>query len=258
VSIVVLIVFVAFAIAIAHTLATDSRRRERERFEAAAKAMDEIERRDGFGVSGFKDGRRVSVSWRKDGIGESTLVACELPDVKFALELLPQGRGRERQIRDGEAIDVQLGDEAFDSCWMVEGAPADIVRRVLDAPTRQRLTALGLNKLDQPSAHELRLCAPPGRPPEWIREAVALMAHISGAVDRAFADSDHEANVKAATAASPYRGEVRESDAPAARAAEMQQLHLAQNRRANAWAIKWFVVILGILVAAFIAAAYSR
>ncbi len=44
--------------------------------------------------------------------------------------------------RAGTAIDVEVGNAAFDAAYMVEGAPSDLVRATLDPPAQKAIIAL--------------------------------------------------------------------------------------------------------------------
>ena len=222
----------------------------RNRVDAAAAAMDTVLARSSDEVRGIKDGCAVSVRiYTEQGRGARKwiLVGCELPAAGLALELRRQGPLQKWQIRHGQAIDVKLGDPAFDDAWLVEGAPADIVRRVLDAETRERLSALYMEGVAQPDDRHLLLRAEGWRDPQWIREAVAVMAKMATAVEPAFAASDSEASARAAVRAAPYRGDVVGTDAPAQRASELAGLRQARDKRFRAGVI---AVLIGISIVA--------
>lgn len=58
------------------------------------------------------------------------------------LHLRPQDEAEIRSVTKGEAIDLQLDDPSFDAAWIIEGAPAERVTRVLADPAlRARLLA---------------------------------------------------------------------------------------------------------------------
>jgi len=224
------------------------RRRKVQLFDGAAEAMDKVDERDSRSISGVKNGVEVSVSWRKDSEGRyQTLVGCRLPDTKFALELFPQTEAEERRIRKGQRIDVQVGEPLFDLVWVVEGAPVDVVRRVLDPRVRTGLMSLGVEDLTQPTDRYLRLRARGLRDPAWVEEAIAVMAHIGAAVEPAIAASDMDAAVKAQMTGAPYRGEVRTTDAAARRARELEQLRETRRARKVAVAMKWVAIAAAIV-----------
>jgi hypothetical protein len=45
-------------------------------------------------------------------------------------------------VHAGLAIDLQLGDTAFDRAFIVEGAPSDVVRALLTSPLRESLLSM--------------------------------------------------------------------------------------------------------------------
>jgi len=67
----------------------------------------------------------------------------EVPCLPVVLQLRPQTRAEARQIETRRAVDLATGDAAFDSAFIVEGAPADVVKEWLDAETRARALAAG-------------------------------------------------------------------------------------------------------------------
>lgn len=76
-------------------------------------------------------------------------------DVAFSpcpvlLHLRPQNADEERSVEQGQAIDLRVGDPAFDAAWIIEGAPAERVTRILaDAGLRARLLAFA--RIERPS-----------------------------------------------------------------------------------------------------------
>jgi hypothetical protein len=76
-------------------------------------------------------------------------------DVAFSpcpvlLHLRPQNADEERSVEQGQAIDLRVGDAAFDAAWIIEGAPAERVTRILaDAGLRARLLAFA--RVERPS-----------------------------------------------------------------------------------------------------------
>jgi hypothetical protein len=246
-------------VAVVLIVGLDQRRRRRELVAAAAAAMDSVQARDSTGVNGKKNGWFVYVTVRKEGRSNYvTTVGCELPNFPFELELRPQGLMQEREIVKGQAVDVAVGDPTFDAEWVIEGAPADVVRRVLTESIRDRWTALGPDELKQPSAHDLQLRARGIRENYWVERSIQIMADIAAAIEPAFAASDMEARSKAEVVGSPYRGEVREPDTTAERARELAELHAVRNRRAVAVGLRWFIVAVAILGGAVLLGIYGR
>ncbi len=69
----------------------------------------------------------------------------------FEMDLRPETRWGQRDVEHGRAIDLVLGDPQFDESFLVEAAPAELARALVDAETRTamlafhpcRLTVLG-------------------------------------------------------------------------------------------------------------------
>ena len=57
------------------------------------------------------------------------------------MELRPETPHEVSQVEHGRAIDLVLGDEAFDDSFIVEAAPSDMARALLDRNTRTALLA---------------------------------------------------------------------------------------------------------------------
>ena len=55
------------------------------------------------------------------------------------MDLRPETRWGVRDVEHGRAIDLVLGDEAFDDSFLVEAAPADMARALLDREARTAL-----------------------------------------------------------------------------------------------------------------------
>jgi hypothetical protein len=82
-----------------------------------------------------------------------TLCRLTLPVERppFEMDLRPETRWEIRDVEHGRAIDLVLGDEQFDDSFLVEAAPADHARTLIDVQTRTamltfypcRLTVIG-------------------------------------------------------------------------------------------------------------------
>jgi hypothetical protein len=89
-------------------------------------------------------GRYTLGEVQDDDDGPSTHCRVPLPEgvLRFAMELRPQTAAEQRALERGDAIDVELGDEVFDRAFVIEAAPGDVVRVLLDEPARAALLAL--------------------------------------------------------------------------------------------------------------------
>ena len=244
--------------------------------ERVARELNDIKYLSAHTLEGIKDGRKVKVWFENhegrleiedftgpivDELGGRTvysgrprrltwtLVECELP----ARELVLRVR---RQFGSTQGmVDVEVGDEPFDRRWVVEGAPADVVRHVLDEPTRKRLDALAPHALEQPEPNVLRLRAQLARESPWIVDAVTLLVSIANGIDRAYDEADREAMARAEPTGSPYRGEVRTIDVEAERARELERLRRV---RAPAGGFGVAIVIFFVTAALVIVALVRR
>src|SRR5262249_28729722 len=122
----VIYLFLVTTIALVALIATHTvvHKKQRAALDAAEKAMDpsDVKNRSPVRVKAVSHGRVVSFGLAKELYGRPfTLVSVELPPTDLSLELRRQGFLEKIRIRRGQAVDVNLGDPAFDSEWVVEG-----------------------------------------------------------------------------------------------------------------------------------------
>jgi len=111
---------------------------------------------DLVGQSGYLAGtlRGLSVEMRyyparKQSPARTVTTVAGIP-ATMLLHLRPQTDEEVEQVRKGDALDLDLGNPAFDAAWIVEGAPAARVERVLRHPWFfDRFMALAIQ--DRPS-----------------------------------------------------------------------------------------------------------
>lgn len=98
------------------------------------------------GVIGTARGVTITFRFITKGSGSGaeswTEVVALGPFAEIDLELRPSGVLESWQVARGDAVDVEVGDPAFDKAFVVEGAPAAAVKKLLDAPLRKDLLAL--------------------------------------------------------------------------------------------------------------------
>ncbi|HEX3770733.1 MAG TPA: hypothetical protein VHV30_07715 [Polyangiaceae bacterium] len=71
-----------------------------------------------------------------------TICEAWLPEASpLEMELRPETERELRNLEQGRAIDLVLGDEAFDDSFVVEAAPSDMARALLDRNARTHLLA---------------------------------------------------------------------------------------------------------------------
>jgi hypothetical protein len=87
--------------------------------------------------------RYVAVNGSKSGKGH-TRASAQVPPGGAVLELhlVPESARDKERVQRGEEVDVVVGEPLFDQAFVVEAAPAETVRALLDARTRSTLRAL--------------------------------------------------------------------------------------------------------------------
>jgi hypothetical protein len=111
---------------------------------AARFGIHDLVGREGY-LAGTLRGLAVEMNfrpYRKQSPSRTVITVAGVP-ATILLHLRRQTDVESEQVRQGKAIDLVLGDPAFDAAWIVEGAPADRVERVLRHPWfLQRFMAL--------------------------------------------------------------------------------------------------------------------
>lgn len=237
-------------------------RSARERAAAQAAMLAELARglggtSTGNGASGTHRGVATALSFTTTGSGSTvqqwTDVTCALPrGYPFTLHLERHGFFDRGAIERGEMTDVVVGDPAFDDAFRIEGAPAEVVRRVLVPDVRRALLAYGRPTI-QTSTGDLCL-----RVNGWLEDLTAARAAIDCAATIAAGVRDASLALDAAVPlvhdGPAYRSVV--SDAPlqearAARAAEVAgvaRTRLARLQAHNRWAVVGLVTFAAFLV----------
>lgn len=156
------------------------------------------------------------------------------------------------QIERGALLDLSLGDPLFDEAFLVEAAPAEVVRELLDGPTRAALSALRdveLSTETTVAGKPMLRMAMRG----WQDDEGACLAWVDVAVS--FARRVREAYAKAEDASTtlqggPFRlevdGEAIEA-AKRAREADVARLREVQTRREGGG--KELIVVMSVLLA---------
>ncbi len=211
------------------------------------------------GAEGVFEGVATRLEFETRGSGSSseswTYIHCQLPTgYPFTLHVAKHGwLDSNGSPRDGVA-DLQFGDEAFDKRYRVEGAPTDVVRRVLTPEARVYLLVEGNAELMTEDGR-LRL-AVRGWLEDWSKSGPALtcVARIAAAVRQATLSV--EAETPMVQAADVYRG--IPSDAPlqqarAARAAEVQHVEASLAGRAQRLKTLQVVIVVVFVIGALAA-----
>jgi hypothetical protein len=183
------------------------------------------------------------------------------------LHVRRQGWHANAAIARGKMIDVEIGDPVFDPMFVVEAAPADVVRALLDPELRGFLASHSSAKLDTVvlAGHRkvLRLTVT-----GWIAGVADAMANIAAVARAASRIRDAFAVVDSANApvesGAPYRQQLDETRSRAAeevRAREIAHLVALRKGRSEALPISLadtvFLWMFGIaIVATLISAAF--
>jgi hypothetical protein len=97
-----------------------------------------------WAVEGRIHGQTVRYALRagsKSRPKRTVCVASVPAGAPLEMELRPETPHEVSQVEHGRAIDLVLGDEAFDDSFIVEAAPSDMARALLDRNTRTALLA---------------------------------------------------------------------------------------------------------------------
>jgi hypothetical protein len=205
---------------------------------------------------GSKLGPKVTYELTTRGAGSSaeywTHIHVEVPAAyPLALHVRRQTGRDHRVIERGEMVDVVIGDPPFDEAFLIEAAPADVVRVLLDSRIRNVLDAHKNVDLDTVTRDGAR-CISLGiqgwlEDLERVREPISAMAQLGGRVRDAFAQAD--ANIETAPVGDPYRPIISDEPARAAQAsreAEVEKVTAVRaTREANAKAAA--VVVLAVI-----------
>jgi hypothetical protein len=120
-----------------------------QRWETIVAAMREVGATDvrtrSFGLLGTVRG--VPVRWDALGgaRGHPVHTMCSVSLVhppRFLMDVRQQTGEELEQVRAGRAVDVIVDDQAFDDAFIVEAAPSDVAKKLLDAEIRRMLLAM--------------------------------------------------------------------------------------------------------------------
>jgi hypothetical protein len=212
--------------------------------------------------------RGIPVRWvyATRGAGSSATSWTEItvtlrPGAPVQLSLRPQTRREERLRDEGLVIDLVLGDVAFDDAFVVEGAPADVVRALLDDALRAALLA-ARPELDLTDGKLDLAWMGWTEDADGIRRALELAIMVAERVPAAVASADAKLEQpRTGPAFREERDAEAERAAKAARAAEVDKLRQVRSQRTTilaqrAW--KAMLVIFVIVTATILAMLASR
>ncbi len=205
---------------------------------------------------GSRFGPKTTVELATRGSGSNaetwTHIHVELP-AAYPLALhIRRHVGGDRQLVDrGKMVDVIVGDPAFDQAFLVEAAPADVVRELLDVELRGLIasyTDVDLETIeDGDGTRSFRIGIRPWlQEVDQVRRPVELMAKLGSRVRDAYAKAD--AAIEQPLAGDPYRPVVDARpvlEAQAAREAEVGKVKaMREGRAAKARVIAMMTLVL--------------
>jgi len=212
-------------------------RRQREALDSVARARLEGATVDheARSATGRVGGHPVTIRYTSTRTSKTTHSMTEVEvgtaRTPLQLELGPTRKGSAAAVRDGLLVDVSTGDRSFDDRFLVQGAPADVVRALLDAELRASLLGRGTLTLSTRAGGRCVVVVP-GRPAEAdLLALVDLAALLGRRVATAYPEADRAALDQRG---GPYRGEPDARSAPAlnsARAADLARLADVNQRR---------------------------
>jgi hypothetical protein len=184
------------------------------------------------------------------------LLSSDLP--RLDMDLRPQTRSEVRDVEHGRAIDLVLGDEAFDDSFIVEAAPSELARELLDERARTSLLAFYPCRLTI-TGRELRFVKPAYLDePAEIRRVLELCVDLGSRLGALPAQLYERRLAQSRGELSGYRDlppeAMRALDRPSRDVAELAALQDARARRmashvVRAMAIVGFFLVAGVLLA---------
>jgi hypothetical protein len=148
----------------------------------------------------------------------------------LALLVRPHARGDAGKIARGEMVDIRIGDLAFDDAFLVEAAPADVAKLLLDGETRAWLASLPSPELSKPidGVPQLRLVLPEwNEDPDEAERHFRGVARVASRVREAYATAD--AAIPTQQTGAPFREEI--DDEARQRAARQREDEVSRVQR---------------------------
>lgn len=207
-------------------------------------------------------GVRATLRWqRKDRDNRQpwTEITAELPaNLPFVMALRPQGWLERRSIDRGKLVDVVVGDGAFDAAYVIEAAPADVVRELLTPARRAALAGYGkielVTQAGPPPRLRLRIPAVLDEP-HAAKPALQLAVDLATGVRQAYAAV--EAAVAAQRVGAPFREQLIAIDDQEAAQRRVDEVRQLEGKRTLGLAamvlfsiVLWLVALVGLFWAA--------
>ncbi|MCC6995473.1 MAG: hypothetical protein IT370_12750 [Deltaproteobacteria bacterium] len=256
--------FIGFAI----WAAISGNQRRRTALEAIASKLSGAADSKHAHATGTLAGIPITLRYTTRGSGSSSESWTEIdatPPAGYPLSLLLRAHGwfDSGKIERGDLVDVTIGDPEFDGRFVIEAAPADVVRHLFPPELRAYLMSrkqltIDTAKVGDAGTLVLRLSVRGWlEKPEDFTPALDQMAELAARVREAHARAD-QAATPAEPGGSPYRPAVDAAparDARAARADEVAKLEATKAARAaSGKAIGWIIIAIFIVVGLIIVA----
>jgi hypothetical protein len=157
-------------------------------------------------------------------------IEIEIPigEMPLQLALRPQTAREVRLHAQGLAVDLILDDRRFDEAFIVEAAPTDVVRALLDADVRRRLIAIyPLHLASDTGLIRLEMKADTASD-DVARAAVEVLVDLVDRIPRAVVEADRQAT---RTRVAYRDNATAAADIQAARAAELAKIDVVRAAR---------------------------
>lgn len=175
-------------------------RREQRTLQQLSRALDgEPDTSQSFAIA--RAGQHVKFRRARRPVGKSSVgwteIDVEIPRVyPLAIYVRRQRGGDRSAIERGETIDVEIGDGVFDAKYLIEAAPAAVIKKLLDEPTRTFMLTHGTVELmtkDRGGVRVLQLAIQGWNDdPEATKQAIAAVVHVASRVRDAFSEAVEE------------------------------------------------------------------
>jgi hypothetical protein len=190
--------FVGFAVALLVARTVD--RREQRTLQLLSRGLDgEPHTSRSFVIA--RGGQHVTFWRARRPVGKSSVpwteIDIEIPRVyPLAIYVRRQRAGDRTAIDRGETIDVEVGDSVFDAKYVIEAAPAAVIKKLLDKQTCTFMLTHGTVELmtkDRGGVRVLQLAIEGWNDdPEATKQAIAAVVHVASGIRDAFTEAVEE------------------------------------------------------------------
>jgi hypothetical protein len=246
------------------------RRKKVNALEGLAAAIGGTVDISGSAVRVTRHGVATAIRFVTRGTGSNTVpwthIECDLPPgYPLALNIRRHGGSDQRRIERSEMVDVELGDPEFDAAFVVEGAPADVVRQMLPEEVRSFLLLRGGLEVATDGGVLRLAIAERVDAPDAVTMVVDWTSRLAASLVDATATADAAVAAGQAPGGDPYRPRVDDRPLREARAARAAEVAAVEARRTeHARRARWIAaatvgaVIVAVAVIAVAVVAATR